>query len=97
MGCPSLHPLFWDGPKSLAEIDLVLGGIGQLTFAHHGEKQQLYRRTDGGRCTNPPHIYISRISAGDKVRSSGSNLAMLVGLTRSVGFSTFYPRSMAQR
>ncbi|MNE90701.1 hypothetical protein D3C80_1882440 [compost metagenome] len=41
--------------------------------------------------------YINAISSGPKARSRGSNLAMLAGRTRSAGFSTFWPRSIAHR
>lgn len=41
--------------------------------------------------------YMILISSGVRVRSVGPNLAMLASLTRSAGFSTFWPRSVAQR
>ena len=41
--------------------------------------------------------YIKPISSGVSARSRGSNLAIVDGRTKSAGFSTFCPRSIAQR
>ena len=41
--------------------------------------------------------YIKPISSGVSARSRGSNFAIVDGRTRSAGFSTFWPRSIAQR
>ncbi|KAG1217751.1 hypothetical protein G6F68_021701 [Rhizopus microsporus] len=47
--------------------------------------------------TRSMYWYINPISSGVNARSRGSNRAMLVGRTSSAGFSTFCPRSVAQR
>ncbi|MNF88879.1 hypothetical protein D3C84_713820 [compost metagenome] len=58
MGVAPLHPLFGNGPQSFTKIDLGPGGVGQLTFAHHGEQQQLSRSSHRGGGADAVHVLV---------------------------------------
>ncbi len=82
---------------ALKLISLQVALVSSLLRTMVSNSSLAAARIDGVVPMRSMHWYIRPISSGVSARSRGSNLAMLVGRTNSAGFSTFWPRSMAQR